>query len=206
MLKIWGRLNSVNVQKVVLCADELGISYERIDAGGAFGIVGTPEYLAKNPNGLIPVIEDDGFVLWESNAIVRYLANRYGEGSLWPMDREMRARADRWMDWQSGSFNPAIGPAFVQLVRTPAEKRDAAIVESARVQTEQKMKLLDAHLARTRYMAGEQFTMGDIPLFCSVDRWFKLPIARETHANVERWHRELSQRSGARQVISGKLS
>ena len=206
MLKIWGRLTSVNVQKVVWCADELGISYERIDAGGVFGIVTTPEYLAKNPNGLIPVIEDDGFVLWESNAIVRYLANRYGEGLLWPRDHHVRASADRWMDWQAVSFNPAMAPVFVQLIRTAVEKRDAAIVESARLQVEQKMALLDAHLASNRYLAGKSFSMGDIPLACSLDRWFKLPIAREAHAHVERWYHEMSQRSSARQVVEGKLS
>src|SRR5882757_8789840 len=101
MLKIWGRLTSINVQKVVWCADELGLEYERVDAGRDFGIVETQEFLAKNPNGLIPVIDDDGFVLWESNAIVRYLAAQYGLGSLCPADPHQRADADRWMDWQA---------------------------------------------------------------------------------------------------------
>jgi glutathione S-transferase len=206
MLKIWGRLTSVNVQKTVWCADELGLKYERVDAGGAFGIVNTPAYLAKNPNGLIPVIEDDDFVLWESNAIVRYLASRYGEGTLWPSDCKLRASADRWMDWQAVSFNPAIGPAFMQLIRTAPEKRDAAIVETARVLTEQKLELLDRHLAQHRYIAGDEFTMGDIPLGCSVDRWMKLPIAREVHTNVERWYASLRARTTMRQVIGGTLS
>jgi glutathione S-transferase len=206
MLKIWGRLTSVNVQKVVWCADELGLKYERIDAGGAFGIVNTPAYLAKNPNGLIPVIEDDDFVLWESNAIVRYLASRYGEGTLWPVDYKLRASADRWMDWQAVSFNPAIGPAFVQLIRTPPEKRDGAIIEAARALTEQKLELLDMHLASHEYVAGGEFTMGDIPLGCSMDRWMKLPITRDSHTNVERWYANLRARKAARQVIEGVLS
>jgi glutathione S-transferase len=206
MLKIWGRLSSVNVQKVVWCADELGLRYERIDAGGAFGVVKTPAYLAKNPNGLIPVIEDGSFVLWESNAIVRYLASRYGEDKLWPRDAAMRADADRWMDWQAVSFNPALGPAFVQLIRTAPDQRDAAVIESACAATEQKLALLDEHLARHRYVAGDTFTMGDIPLGCSVDRWMKLPIAREPRPHVERWYGALRTRGDARQVMNSIIS
>lgn len=206
MLKIWGRLSSVNVQKVVWCADELGLNYERVDAGGAFGMVNTPEYLAKNPNGLVPLIEDDTFVLWESNAIVRYLANRYGEGSLWPGDPRTRASADRWMDWQGVTFNPGLNPAFVQLVRTAPEKRDAAAIETARAATEKRLHLLDQHLAHHRYVTGDNFTMGDIPLGCSVDRWMKLPLPRETHPHVERWYASLRTHAGARQVVEGVLA
>ena len=206
MLRIWGRLTSVNVQKVVWCADELGLTYERIDAGRDFGRVNTPEYLAKNPNGLVPVIEDDGFVLWESNAIVRYLAAQYGEGSLWPADRRMRADADRWMDWQATSFNPAIGPAFWQLIRTAPEKRDPAVIETAREGGEKKLALLNAYLAARDFVAGASFTMGDIPLGCSVDRWYKLPLARDSHPHVERWYAALRRRKGARQVVELALS
>lgn len=206
MLKIWGRLTSVNVQKVVWCADELGFAYERVNAGRDFGLVDTPAYLAKNPNGLVPMIEDDGYILWESNAIVRYLAARYGEGSLWPADIRIRADADRWMDWQATTFNPAIGPAFWQLIRTAPEKRDAAVIETARVTGEKKLALLDAHLATRNFLAGPSFTMGDIPLGCSVDRWYKLPIARETHPHVERWYEALRERKGARQVAELALS
>ena len=206
MLRIWGRLTSVNVQKVVWCADELGLDYERVDAGGKYGLVNTPEYRSLNPNGLVPVIEDDGFVLWESNAIVRYLAAKYGAGSLWPTDIQIRANADRWMDWQAVSLNPGIGPAFLQLVRTASEQRNMAIVETARIDTEKKLALLDAHLALTSYVAGEQFTMGDIPLGCSVDRWYKLPLTREPHPNVERWYENLSKRAGASQVVQLELA
>ena len=136
MLKIWGRLTSVNVQKVVWCADELGLEYERIEAGGKYGIVTTPPYLAINPNALVPVIEDGDVVLWESNAIVRYLAARHGAGTLWSTDAKLRADADRWMDWQTTTFNPAIGPVFWQLIRTAPEKRDAAVIETARASGE----------------------------------------------------------------------
>ena len=206
MLKIWGRLTSVNVQKVVWCADELGLDYERTDAGGIFGIVNTPEYLAMNPNGLVPVIEDDDFVLWESNAIVRYLAAKHGEGSLWPTGLQMRADADRWMDWQAVSFNPAIGPGFWQLIRTAPEKRDPAVIEAARESGEKKLALLDAHLATREFVAGSSFTMGDIPLGCSVDRWYKLPLPRESHPHVERWYAGLRARKGAKQVVELGLS
>ncbi len=201
MLKIWGRLTSVNVQKVVWCADELGLEYVRIDAGGQYGLVNTPEYRAMNPNGLIPVIDDGGFVLWESNAIVRYFAARYGVSSLWPADVQERAFADRWMDWQAVSLNPGIGPAFIQLIRTVPEKRDLTVIENARIDTEKKLGVLNAHLATREYVAGSRFTMGDIPLGCSVDRWFKLPLPRESHPHVERWYAGLRERKGAAQVV-----
>lgn len=201
MLKIWGRLTSVNVQKVVWCADELGLDYNRVDAGGTHGLVNTPAYRALNPNGLIPVIEDDGFVLWESNAIVRYLAAKFGTGSLWPTDIQIRADADRWMDWQAVAFNPSIGPAFLQLVRTAPAQQNMAVIEAARIDAEKKLALLDAHLAKSSYVAGSQFTMGDIPLGCSVDRWVKLPLAQESHPHVERWYADLRQRAGASQVM-----
>ena len=206
MLKIWGRLTSVNVQKVVWCADELGLQYERIEAGGKYGIVTTPQYLAMNPNALVPAIEDDGFVLWESNTIVRYLAARYGAGTLWSTDAKLRADADRWMDWQTTTFNPAIGPAFWQLIRTAPEKRDAGVIETARVSGEKYLAVLDAHLATRDFVAGSTFTMGDIPIGCSVDRWMKLPLAREAHPHVERWYEALRGRKGAKQVVELALS
>ena len=159
-----------------------------------------------NPNALIPVIEDDGFVLWESNAIVRYLAARHGAGTLWLNDAKPRADADRWMDWQTTTFNPAIGPAFWQLIRTAPEKRDAAVIETARASGEKYLALLDAHLASRDFVAGSSFTMGDIPIGCSVDRWYKLPLARASHPHVERWYSALRGRKGAKQVVELALS
>ena len=206
MLKIWGRLTSVNVQKVVWCADELGLQYERIEAGGKFGIVNTPEYRAMNPNALVPVIDDDGFILWESNAIVRYLAARHGAGSLCPSDAHVRADADRWMDWQALSLNPGIGPAFIQLIRTAPEKRDAAVIENARAEVEKKLGILDAQLATREFVTGSTFTMGDIALACSVDRWLKLPLTHEPHPHVERWFAQLRIRKAAAQVVTLALA
>jgi glutathione S-transferase len=205
MLKIWGRLSSVNVQKVVWCADELGLAFERVDAGGKFGLVNTPDYRRMNPNGLVPVIDDNGFILWESNAIVRYLAAKYGSGLLWPSDASARASTDRWMDWQATSLNPAIGPAFIQLIRTAEDKRDMAVIETARHAAEQKLAVLDAQLASAAYVAGNEFTAADIVIGASVQRWYGLPLAREPHPHVERWHALLRQRPGATRVMALKL-
>ena len=205
-LRIWGRLSSVNVQKVVWCADELGLAYERIDVGGAFGGNRTPQYLAMNPNGLVPVIEEDGFVLYESNAIVRYFAGRDTRGTLWPGDLRKRADADRWMEWQSTSFTPAMRDAFWQLIRTPAEKRDAAAVEASRAEGEKLAAILDAHLARNRYLTDHGFTAADIVVGCAAHRWLNLPLARAPRPHLERWYGELKSRPGSRQVTSQKLA
>lgn len=146
MLKIWGRSNSINVQKVLWCCDELGAPFERVDAGGAFGITREPEYLALNPNGLVPTISDGDLVLWESNAIVRYLAARHGMGTLCPEDLAQRADADRWMDWQLGTLWANFRPAFIGLVRTPPENRDRASIATAVGNTAESLAILDAHL------------------------------------------------------------
>src|ERR1700694_4883282 len=146
MIKLWGRTNSLNVQKVLWTLAELDVRYQRTDAGLKFGVVDTPAYRALNPNGLVPTIEDDGFVLWESNAIVRYLAAKHAAGSLWPEDLKTRAEADRWMDWKQTTFWPAIRVLFLGLMRTPPEKRDPRALEESRVKTADVLRILDAHL------------------------------------------------------------
>ncbi|HUL94540.1 MAG TPA: glutathione S-transferase [Usitatibacter sp.] len=206
MLRIWGRISSINVQKVVWCADELGLAYERIDAGGTFGITNTPDYLAMNPNALVPTIDDDGFVLYESNAIVRYLAAKHGAGGLWPGDLRQRADADRWMEWQATSLTPAMREAFLQLIRTPAEKRDAALVEKSRASCEKFLAILEAHLGRSEYLAAHGFSPADIVNGCAVHRWYLLPLERERRPNVERWYASLRSRPGSRQVTSLAIS
>ena len=206
MLKVWGRLSSVNVQKVVWCADELGLAYERVDVGGRFGGNDTPGYLAMNPNGLVPVIEDDGFVLYESNAIVRYLAARAGATALWPEEPRARADVDRWMEWQSTAYTPAMWGAFWQLVRTPEGKRDAAAIEASRAKSEKLSGILDAHLASRRYLTGERFTIADIVAGCAAHRWLNLPLARTPRPHLERWYAELKARPGSRQVTSLAIS
>jgi glutathione S-transferase len=206
MLKIWGRLSSINVQKVVWCADELGLAYERIDAGGAFGLTKTPQYLAMNPNALVPVIEDDGLVLYESNPIVRYLTARHAPGVLWPEGLAQRADVDRWMEWQSTAYGPAMRDAFWQLIRTPVEKRDAAAIERSRAESERLSGILDAHLASRAHLTPDGFTAADIVVGCAAHRWLNLPVAREPRPNLERWYAALKSRPGSRQVTSQALT
>ena len=201
MLTIWGRLTSVNVQKVVLAADELGLPYQRREAGGAHGIVGTPAYRAMNPNGQVPVIEEDGFVLWESNAIVRYLAASHGEGSLWPREPRARADADRWMDWQTTEWTPGMRDAFWNLVRTPPERRDAAALKASFEASEARAAILDAHLAGRRFVAGDALTMGDIALLCAAHRWLNLPAERVDRPHLRRWYEALMARPSARATL-----
>jgi glutathione S-transferase len=206
MLRIWGRLSSINVQKVVWCADELGLAYERIDAGGAFGVNHTPEYLKLNPNALVPTIEEDGFVLWESNAIVRYLAAGAASAGLWPEAPRERADVDRWMEWQSTGYTPAMWAAFWQLVRTPAEKRDAAAIEASRAKSERLSAILDAQLASRRFLTGDRFRACDLVVGCAAHRWLHLPLTRERRPHLERWYAEIRSRPGARQVVSQPLT
>lgn len=201
MLKLWGRMTSVNVQKVVFALGECGVPYKRAEAGGAFGVVDTPEYQAMNPNRLVPVLVDDDLVLWESNAIVRYLAARYAPARLWPEDPGARALADRWMDWQQTVLNPALGPAFHGLVRTAPEKRDAAAIEASRAKTEKALEILDAHLAGREWLAGEGFGMAECVVGASVHRWLNMPIAREPRANVERWYATVFARRAAKEAL-----
>jgi glutathione S-transferase len=193
-LKIWGRLTSINVQKVMLCVEELDLAHERVDAGLSYGIVDTPEYRAKNPNALVPVMEDGDFVLWESNAIVRYLAAKHASGSLWPTDLKERADADRWMDWQATTFQPAIGPAFMHLVRLPPEKRDPAAVEPSRQKTEECVGIMENMLVKKRFIAGDRLTIGDIALAPAIHRWLNLPLKRLSRPHVERWYGEITRR------------
>jgi glutathione S-transferase len=194
MLKIWGRVNSINVQKVLWCCGELGIPFERIDAGLQYGVNNTAEYRARNPNALVPLIEDNGFVLWESQAIVRYLARKHGLGSMCPADDKLCADADRWMDWNATTVWPNLRPIFWNLVRTPLEKRDMPLVEISRKGLAASMAILNTHLAGRAYVAGTEFTMGDIPLGVSVHRWFRMDIARENLPHLAAWYQRLQAR------------
>ena len=205
MLKLWGRVNSINVQKALWAIEELGIAYERVDAGGPFGIVTEEAYRRLNPNSLVPTIEDDGFVLWESNAIVRYLAAKHAPGSLWPQDLRTRADADRWMDWQAFSFTPAFGPIFHGLVRTPGSRSPEEIA-AATAKGEEMAAILDAQLKERAYVAGEAFSMGDIATGCAAHRWLNLPITRKPRPNMQRWYERLMTRPAARKVLITPLT
>jgi glutathione S-transferase len=194
MLKIWGRTNSSNVQKVLWCCAELGLQYERIDAGMQFGVNDTAEYKAMNPNALVPTIDDDGFVLWESHAIVRYLARTHGAGTLWPADARVAADADRWMDWYNTTLWPSMGPVFWNLIRTAPEKRNMAVLEENHKKLTTSFGIFDACLAGRDYVAGSSFTMGDIPMGIAAWRWFELPIERPALPNLERWYKRMRER------------
>ena len=193
MLKIWGRVNSVNVKKALWAATELGLKYERIDAGMEHGVTKTPEYLKMNPNSLVPTIDDDGFVLWESHAIVRYLAAKHGAGTLWPTDLKARADAERWMDW-AFTFQGAMRAVFWGLIRTPPEKRDMKAIEEGRKRSAQLLAIPERTLSAKPYIAGVGFTMGDIPLGCEVQRWMRVPIERPPFPAVEAWFERLRAR------------
>jgi glutathione S-transferase len=179
----------------------MGVAYKRIDAGGAFGVVNTPEYRKLNPNGLVPTIEDDGFVLWESNAIVRYLAAKHGRGGLAPGDPRARALADQWMDWQVSLFWPTIRALFMGLVRTPEAERDHKAIENSRVKTAEALGIVESHLASRTFLAGDALTIGDIPMGCSIWRWMALPIERPKLQNVERWFDALTQRPAYKKIV-----
>ena len=192
MLKILGRKTSSNVQKVLWCCAEIGLPFEREDIGGEFGKNNEPAYLALNPNGLVPTINDDGFVLWESNSIVRYLAAKYGKGKVWPNDLQQAASASRWMDWQLSTVAPPLTTLFRAHMRKeniPAQEVEAAAKRGAEV-----WKMLDAQLAKTPFVAGSELTVGDIALGNAIHRWYKFPIERPNLANLKAWHERLCAR------------
>lgn len=202
MLRVWGRTNSINVQKVMWAAAELGLEHERVDAGGAFGGLDTAEFGAMNPNRRIPTVRDaDGTVSWESNACVRYLAGRYGAGSLCPDGPGARAQADAWMDWQLGTLQPDLGPIFWNLVRTPEAHRDMAAVQAAAGRIAGTWQVLDDHLGDRRYVAGDGLTMGDIPVGCAYWRYINLDVERPSLPNCEIWFRALKERDGYRRHV-----
>ena len=195
MLKVWGRRTSVNVQKVMWAVAELGIAHERIDAGGPFGKTDTPEYGALNPNRLVPVIDDNGFTLWESSAVVRYIANAYGRGTLAPVDTQQFAKADQWMDWMQTTIYPdIIGGVFGSLVRVAAANRDTAAVEAAAKRAGEKLAILDAQLAGKAFILGDQLSMADIAVGAVLYRYNTMPIARPALPNVEAYYQRLSAR------------
>ena len=205
-LKIWGRMSSINVKKVVWAAQELGLDFERHEAGGVHGVVKTPAYIALNPNSQIPVMEDDDYVLWESNVITRYLCAKHSTGNLYPTDLQERFDAERWMEWQQTTANPASRNGFWHLVRLPVDQRDPALVAQSNALVEPLMAMLDVHLARRNFMVGERFTMADIPLGCEVQRWFGLPQARQPRPHVERWFASLLARPAAKGVLDMALA
>lgn len=199
MLRVWGRTNSINVQKVMWAVGELGLPHQRIDAGGPFGGLDTEEFKAMNPNRRIPVIDDGGSVIWESHAIVRYLATRYGPGTLAPEDAGVRAKSDMWTDWTLADLQPAFtGGVFWSFYRTPEAKRDWATIRRGLTCSATLFQLLDRQLGKHDFIAGDRLTFGDIPAGAQLFRYFNLDIERPQLPNVEAWYQRLSSREAYR--------
>ena len=194
MLKIWGRSNSINVQKVMWTVGELGLEHERIDHGGKFGGLDTPEHLARHPHGLIPAIDDNGTGLWESHAIVRYLASQYGDGSLWPSDPAARASADMWMEWAQTTLQRDFIQLFWGFYRTPVEQHNHALLADLTAKCAAGFTKLDTLLGNQPFITGTSLTYGDIPIATQFYRYFTLDIERPSVPNVEAWYGRLSER------------
>jgi glutathione S-transferase len=207
MLRIWGRKNSSNVRKALWIAEEVGVPYETKDAGGAFGLVNEAEYRAMNPNGRIPMIEDGDFVLWESNAIVRYLAAQYGtESGLYLTDPKARAQADKWMDWTTSTIAAPFSPVFWGVLRTPADKQDWDAINQGVKTLHGLLAVADDALSRQPWLSGEAFGMGDIPLGSFAYAWFEMPIERPPLPYLQAWYERLKTRPAYRKAVMTALT
>lgn len=208
MITLWGRANSVNVQKLLWCCDELALPYERIDAGLQFGRNTEPDYLSMNPTGRVPTLVDGDYVLWESNSILRYLVMQYAPTSvLYPAGPRERASVDRWLDWALSTLQPAERPVFWTLVRTPAAERDMAKLATDVAAVTVLWRLLDTHLQGRFFIEGEHFTLADIVLGAYAKRWFGLEgVERPPLPNLERWYTRLGTRTGFKKYIDFPLT
>jgi glutathione S-transferase len=207
-LTIWGRANSVNVQKVLWCLRELDVSYQRIDAGMQFGKNDQAEYLAMNPNGRVPTLVDGDFVLWESNSVMRYLCLAYGQASsIYPQSPKQRAGVDRWLDWTLSTLQPVDRPVFWALVRTPPEKRDMVAIQEDADAEAKVWRIAEAQLANRRFIEGDQFTIADIAIGAFARRWFGVEgITRPKLPHLERWFAQLAERPGFVQFLAPPMS
>ncbi|MBT6272533.1 MAG: glutathione S-transferase family protein [Chromatiales bacterium] len=195
MLKIWGRNDGSNVVKVMWCVGELGIAHTRIDWGGPFGGNDDPAYRAKNPNGRLPTIEyDDGYTLWESGAVIRFLCAEHSLGDLCPADNRTRAAAEKWMDWSSLNFAGFNSVLLAQYFTLPEEKRTPGAVEAVVKQYSPALDILEKHLDSQPYLNGDAMTMADIPAGSLVHRWFHWLQTPPTHPNVRAWYERLAAR------------
>jgi glutathione S-transferase len=207
-LKIWGRANSVNVQKVLWCLAELDLAYQRIDAGMAFGRNNEADYLAMNPNGRVPTLADGDFVLWESNSIMRYLALAYAPASpIYPAAPKRRAGVDRWLDWTLSTIQPVDRPVFWALVRTPVEQRDIVAIQKDVDAEAVQWRVLDAQLASRRFVEGDEFTIADIALGAYARRWLGVEgVTKPRLVHLDRWFAELGSRPGFKQFVGPPMS
>ena len=207
-LTIWGRPNSVNVQKVLWCLRELDLPFARIDAGMQFGRTSEPDYLAMNPNGRIPTLVDGDYVLWESNSIMRYLCMSYGEASpIYPQDAKRRAGVDRWLDWTLSTLQPVERPVFWALVRTPAAQRDMIAIQRDADVAAEAWRIVDRQLAARRYLEGDQFTLADVAIAAFARRWFGVEgIIRPELPELDRWYAQVADRPGFVQFVAPPMS
>ena len=197
MLRIMGRASSINVRKVLWACAEMEIPFEREDWGAGFKSTRTPEFLALNPNAMVPVIQDDDFILWESNSIIRYLAARSNASNLYPHEAKARARVDQWIDWQASDLNKSWSYAFMSLVRHSPEHQDSQALAAACKDWSRHMEILNRQLASTgAYVAGNEFSLADIPIGLSVNRWFETPLAHPDFPAVSDYYERLSHRPG----------
>jgi glutathione S-transferase len=195
MLTIWGRRSSFNVQKVMWLIGELGLEHQHIPAGGRHGIKDTPAFRAMNPHGRVPVINDNGVVIWESHSILRYLAARYGAADLWSDDAAARSQADSWMDWAQSSLQPAfLTGVFWGFYRTPPEQRDAVAVGQSIKLCAQHFQIFDQFLSKRQFLAQDKLSLADIPVGTHLYRYFELDIERPSLPNVENWYLRLKDR------------
>ena len=201
MLTVWGRRTSSNVQKVLWALAELGLDYEHVPLGGRFGGLDTPEYGAMNPNRLVPTLRDGDLVIWESNAIVRYLSAEYGVGTLWPTAPKDRAVVDQWADWAATTLLPAFSRTFWAYVRTPQEQRDEARIAAAVEEAEKAYAIADAQLARTPFLAGPALTYADIIAGVSLYRWMEMGLGSRPLPNVGDWYERLKARDSYRETV-----
>ncbi|PPR77538.1 MAG: Glutathione S-transferase GstB [Alphaproteobacteria bacterium MarineAlpha3_Bin5] len=194
MLTILGRNNSINVQKVMWTCSEIGCQTERRDIGGEFGGNNTPEYLKKNPTGQIPTLIDGKYILWESNTIVRYISDTYGDTPWQPKDKKICFLGHQWMDFYIASLHPAMTTIFWQLIRTPIEKRNESAIQHAHKKATILWGLVNEHLRKNSFILGPHVTFSDVPMGCAVYRWYNLDIKRANYYHLESWYDRLSKR------------
>ena len=206
MIKIWGRANSINVQKALWTVEELSIPYERIDAGLQYGVNNEDWFGDLNPNRTIPTIEDGDFILWESNVIVRYLAEHYGPEGFYPTAPQQKALMEQWMDWQQTTVMLDLGPLFLSLVRTAEEDRDQGLVERTAENMQAHMAILNNHLSGRDFILGSEMTCADIPLGAVAYRWYALNVAHSDFPALQAWYNRLQDSASYREQIMLPLS
>jgi glutathione S-transferase len=206
MIRIWGRNTSSNVQKVLWLCEEIGLKFDRTDVGGPFGGLDTPQFVALNPNKSIPVVEDGGTVVWESHAILRFLAARHGSDAIYPTEPAARSQVERWLDWHLGVLAPAITPVFLAYYRTPAAARNETELTRQVAHLTAAMTLLDDAIAERPYIGGKNLTIADVAFGNSVWRWFSFPFSRPKLANLDAWQARVAQRPGHRLHIAQPVS